>query len=305
MKTRKATKNDLVNNCLRTLKTMLEHGTTTIEAKSGYGLTTKDEIKCLEVIKILNKKQPINIIPTFLGAHAIPFEYREDVEEYVNLIVHEMIPIISQNKLAEFCDVFCENGVFNINQTKKILQKAKKCGLIAKLHADEFSSYGGAELAAEIGATSAAHLLFTSHKGIKALANKGVIAVLLPVAAFSLMKEKYANARKMIKASVPIAIGTDYNPSCWTENIQLAINFACYQMKMTTNEAISATTINAAHALKRGNIIGSLEVGKKGDVIILDIPNHKFLGYQMGVNLVDKVVKEGKLVVDQGTKIHD
>ncbi len=301
--TRKATREELVENCRKTLKVMLEHGTTTVEAKSGYGLTTADEIKCLEVMRLLNEKEPINIVPTFLGAHATPPEYQKNPQKYENLVINEMIPAVAKRKLAEFCDVFCEKGVFNIAQSKNILLNAKKYGLKPKLHADELTKIGGAELAAEMKAVSAAHLIFASDEGIRAMAKKGVIAVLLPSAALSLMNGRYADARKMMKLEVPVALGTDYNPSCWTENLQIVIALACHQMKMTPAEAISATTINAAHAIHRAHEVGSLEVGKKADIIVLNIPNHKFLGYRFGVNLIDKVFKEGKLVVDEGKKI--
>jgi len=303
--TRKATREELVENCLKTLKVMLEHGTTTVEAKSGYGLTTVDEIKCLEVIRLLNERQPIDIVPTFLGAHATPPEYQNKPQEYVNVVIDEMIPAVTKHKLAEFCDVFCEKGVFNITQSRNILLNAKKHGLKPKLHADELTRTGGAELAAEVKAVSAEHLIFASDEGIRAMGKKGVIAVLLPGAAFSLMTDRYADARKMIDIGAPIALGTDYNPSCWTETIQIAIALACRQMKMTPTEAISATTINAAHAVHRANDVGSIEAGKKADIIILNIPNHRFLGYRFGVNLVDKVFKEGRFVVDDGKKICD
>jgi imidazolonepropionase len=296
--TRKASRTELVESCKKTLKTMLEHGTTTVEAKSGYGLNMKDEIKCLEVIKTLNEKQPVEVVPTFLGAHAIPPEYKDNADDYVALIIEEMIPTIANRKLAEFCDVFCEKGVFGIEQSRKILLNGKKHGLKPKLHADELTNLGGTELAAEIGAVSAEHLLFASDKGIKMLAKKGVIAVLLPGAAFSLMVGRYADARKMIEFNVPVALGTDFNPSCWIENLQTIIALACYQMRMTAAEAIVATTINAAHAINRAKDVGSLEVGKKADVLVLDVPNHKFLGYHYGVNLIDKVLKNGKLVVE-------
>lgn len=296
--TRKASRTELVESCKKTLKTMLEHGTTTMEAKSGYGLNMEDEIKCLEVMKILNEKQPVEVVPTFLGAHAIPPEYKDNADDYVALIVEEMIPTIANRKLAEFCDVFCEKGVFGIEQSRKILLSGKKHGLKPKLHADELTNLGGAELAAEIGAVSAEHLLFSSDKGIKMLAEKGVVAVLLPGAAFSLMVGRYADARKMIEFNVPVALGTDFNPSCRIENLQTIIALACYQMRMTPAEAIVASTINAAHAINRSQEVGSLEVGKKADVLVLDIPNHRFLGYRYGVNLIDKVLKNGEPVVE-------
>jgi imidazolonepropionase len=206
---------------------------------------------------------------------------------------------VTEKGLAEFCDVFCEKGVFSLEQTRRILAAGKNHGLKPKVHADEMSLVGGAELAADIGTTSADHLLFSSDEGIKAMADKGVVAVLLPAAAFSLMGGRYADARKMIDFGVPVALGTDFNPSCWVENQQLIIAFACHFMRLTAAEAITAATINAAHAVGRASEVGSLEVGKKADVIVLDVPNHKFLGYRFGVNLVDKVVKNGRMVVDR------
>jgi imidazolonepropionase len=298
--TRKASEERLVENCKRTLDIMLKHGTTTVEAKSGYGLTPKDEVKCLEVIRRLNEEHPVTIVPTFLGAHAVPPEYKNNADEYVKLITDEMTPAVANQRLAEFCDVFCEKGVFNREQSRQILLKGKEYGLEPKLHADEMTPFGGAELAAEVEAVSAEHLLFASNEGLKAMAEKHVVAVLLPAAAFSLMLGKYANARKMIEIGVAVALGTDFNPSCWVENQQTIIALACRQMKMTPAETITATTINAAHAINRAHEIGSLEPGKKADIIILNIPNHKFLGYRFGVNLIDKVTKRGKLVVEEG-----
>lgn len=302
--TRKASKEKLVEDCRKTLNIMLEHGTTTVEAKSGYGLTVKDEIKCLEVMGILNETHPIDIVPTFLGAHAIPQEYKDNTDEYVSLILNQMIPAVATRKLAEFCDVFCEKGVFNLEQSRKILLGGKKHGLIPKIHADEMTMLGGAELAAEIQAISASHLLFASDEGIKALVRKGVIAVLLPGASFTLMAGRYANARRMIQEGLSVALGTDYNPSCWTENQQVTVALACHQMKMTSAEAITAATINAAHAIGRAGEVGSLETGKNADIIILDVPNHRFLGYRFGVNLIDKAIKSGKLVVDEGRLVN-
>jgi len=297
--TRKASAEKLVDFGLKTLDVMLEHGTTTAEAKSGYGLITKDELKILEAIKRLDQLHAVDIVPTFLGAHAIPPEFHSSPLNYVNLVIEEMIPKVAEKGLAEFCDVFCEKGVFNLEQTRRILVAGKNYGLKPKVHADEMGLLGGAELAADIGATSADHLLFSSDEGIKAMADKGVVAVLLPAAAFSLMGGRYADARKMIDFGVPVALGTDFNPSCWVENQQLVIAFACHFMRLTAAEAITAATINAAHAIGRASEVGSLEVGKKADVIVLDVPNHKFLGYRFGVNLVDKVIKNGRLVVDK------
>jgi len=297
--TRRTSVERLVDFGFKTLDIMLEHGTTTIEAKSGYGLTVKDELKILKVIKRLNQLHAVDIVPTFLGAHAVPPEYRNCVQGYVDLVVKEMIPQVTAQKLAEFCDVFCERGVFSLEQSRRVLVAGKNHGLKLKVHADEISTLGGAELAADVEAISAEHLLFSSDKGIRAMASKGVIAVLLPAAAFSLMSVRYVDARKAISFGVPVALGTDFNPNCWIENQQLVIAFACHFMKLAPAEAITAATINAAHAIGRADEVGSLEVGKKADVIILDVPNHKFLGYRFGVNLVDKVIKDGRLVFDR------
>ncbi len=297
--TRKADTQKLVDFGLKTLDVMLEHGTTTVEAKSGYGLTTRDELKLLEVMKCLDRLHSVDVVSTFLGAHAVPQEFRGNTQEYVGLVLDEMIPKVAEKGLAEFCDVFCEKGVFNLEQTMLILAAGKKAGLKPKVHADEMTRLGGAELAADIGAVSADHLLFASAEGIKAMGRRGVIAVLLPAAAFSLMNGRFADARLMIDCGVPVALGTDFNPSCFVENQQLTMGFACHFMKLTPAEAITAATINAAHAVGRANEIGSLEVGKKADMAILDVPNHKFIGYRFGVNLVDKVIKNGRLVIDQ------
>ncbi len=298
--TRKASKGQLVEAGKKTLDIMLKHGTTTVEAKSGYGLTTKDEIKCLEAAKELNKTHPVDVVPTFLGAHAVPPEYKGKTSDYVGLVVEEMIPKVAAKGLAKFCDVFCERGVFDIEQSRRVLQTGRRYALKPKVHADELTSFGGAELAAETRAVSAEHLLFASERGLKAMAKERVVAVLLPAASFSLMAGKYADAQRMIQLGVPVALGTDFNPSCWTENMQMAISFACREMHLTPAEAIIAATINAAHAVGCAQEVGSLESGKKADIVILDVPSHKFLGYRFGVNLVDKVVKEGKLVVDNG-----
>ncbi len=297
--TRKASAEKLVNYGTETLDAMLEHGTTTVEAKSGYGLTTRDEIKILEVIQRLNRLHSVDVVPTFLGAHAVPSEFSNNPSGYVDLIIEEMIPKVTEKGLAEFCDVFCEKGAFSLEQSRRILNAGRNSGLKSKLHADEMTTLGGAELAAGICAVSAEHLLFSSNKGIKAMAEKNVIATLLPAAAFSLMNGRYADARVMINLGVPVALGTDFNPNCWVESQQLVIAFACHSMKLTPAEGITATTINAAHAISRAGEVGSLEVDKKADIIVLDVPNHKFLGYRFGVNLIDKVIKNGRIVIDK------
>jgi imidazolonepropionase len=297
--TRRARVEKLVENGTETLNAMLEHGTTTVEAKSGFGLTVRDELKILEAVDRLNQMHSVDLVPTFLGAHVVPPEFANNSEDYVSLVVNEMIPKVTEKGLAEFCDVFCEKGLFSLDQSRRVLLAGKHSGLKPKLHADALSLQGGAELAASLGAVTADHLVFASDEGIKAMADKGVIATLLPATVFSLMDGHYADARAMINQGLPLALGTGFSPNCWMENQQLVIAFACNSMKLTLGEAITAVTINAAHAVSRANEIGSLEVGKKADIVILNAPNHKCLGYRFGVNLVDKVIKSGRLVVDK------
>ncbi len=284
---------------LERMDDMLAHGTTTVEVKSGYGLTTEDELKILEATRRLNQLHCMNVVSTFLGAHAVPIEFKNNTDEYVDLVVQEMIPAVAGQGLAEFCDVFCERGIFNLEQAKRVLTGGKKHGLKPKIHADQMSTLGGAEIAADVGAVSADHLNFASAEGIRVMAEKGVVAVLLPAATCSLMMNRYADARLMIDSGVPVALGTDFNAGCWMENQQLVIAMACHFMRMTPAETITAATINAAHAVCRAGEVGSLEVGKRADVSILDAPNHKFLGYSFGVNLVEKVIANGRLVVDR------
>ncbi|MGD0029157.1 MAG: imidazolonepropionase [Candidatus Bathyarchaeia archaeon] len=297
--TRKASVDRLAAEGLAKLDAMLEHGTTTVEAKSGYGLTTKDELKILDAIRRTNQLHTVDVVPTFLGAHAVPPEYKGNTHGYVNLIIEEMLPRVTEKALAEFCDVFCERNVFSLEQSRKILSAAKSYGLKSKVHADEMSMLGGAGLAADIEAISAEHLIFSSEENLKAMAAKNVVAVLLPAAALSLMMGKYADARFMIECGVPVALGTDFNPNCLTESMQLVIALGCYIMRLTPSEAVTAATINAAHAIGKANEVGSLEVGKKADAVILNAANHKFLGYHFGTNLVDKVVKNGRIAVDK------
>jgi imidazolonepropionase len=297
--TRKASIEKLVLNGKKILDQMLAHGTTTIETKSGYGLTTESEIKILKTVKTLNTEHCIDIIPTFLGAHAIPVEYQNNPEDYVDLIVTEMIPVIVKENLAEFCDVFCEEGIFSIEQTRKILQAAKRYGLQPQIHVDEIIDTNGALLAAEIMAVQAAHLLKSNEDGFKAMAEANVIATLLPGTPFCLMLDTYAPARRMIDLGVPIALATDLNPNCWTSSMQMIMTLACYNMRLSPAEALTASTINSACAIQRQDEIGSIEVGKKADLIIFDVPNHQFLSYQFGVNLVSEVIKNGRIVVNK------
>lgn len=290
--TRKANQADLLKQSRLRLDNMLLHGTTTCEAKSGYGLNTETELKILKTNHKLNETHPIDIISTFLGAHAVPNEYK--IDEYVDIVVNEMLPKVKE--YAKYCDVFCEKGVFTPQQSKVILENGKDYGLIPKIHADEIVDTGGAKLAAELDAISADHLLMSNDKGIKDMAKKGVIGVMLPGTPFSLMMKDYAPARKIIDLGVPIALATDLNPNCWIENMQFIIQLACLNMKMTPAEAITASTFNAACAIGLNKTIGSVESGKQADLIILDIPNHKFLPYHYGINLVETVIKKGFII---------
>jgi len=290
--TRKAKDADLLSQARSRLDNMLRLGTTTCEAKSGYGLDTKTELRILKITKKLDDIHPIDIVGTFLGAHAIPKDKKTN--EYVDIVINEMMP--NAKGLAKFCDVFCEKGVFTPAQSKRILETGKKYGLIPKIHADEIVDTGGAALAAEIGAISADHLLMSNIDGLKQMAKKGVIGVMLPGTPFSLMMKDYADARKMINFGIPLALATDLNPNCWIENMQFIIQLACVNMKMTPAEAICAATFNAACSVGLNNNIGSLEKGKQADIIILDIPNHKFLPYHYGINLVETVIKKGVII---------
>ncbi|MHA1987385.1 MAG: imidazolonepropionase [Promethearchaeota archaeon] len=297
--TRKASIEKLVLNGKKILDQMLSYGTTTIETKSGYGLTTESEIKLLKAVKTLNSEHCIDIIPTFLGAHAIPMEYQNNPEGYVDLLITEMIPAIVEENLAEFCDVFCEEGIFSIEQTRKILHTAKRYGLQPQIHVDEIIDTNGAMLAAEIIAVQAGHLLKSNEDGLKAMAEANVIATLLPGTPFCLMLDTYAPARKMIDLGVPIALATDLNPNCWTSSMQMIITLACYNMRLSPAEALTASTINSACAIQRQDEIGSIEVGKKADLTIFDVPNYQFLPYQFGVNLVSEVIKNGRIVISK------
>lgn len=298
-----ATEEALIAQSKERLDTFLRHGVTTIEAKSGYGLTLEHERKQLQVAAYLNQTHPISIVSTFMGAHAVPKEFKEDSDQFVDILVNEMIPAIASEKLARFNDVFCEKGVFTPAQSKRILEAGKKYGLIPKIHADEIVSYGGAELAAEVGAISADHLLKASNEGIEKMSAADVVGVLLPATAFFLM-ESPANARKMIEAGMAVALSTDRNPgSSPTESMPFVMNLACLTMGMTPKEVITASTMNAASAIGEEQRVGSLEVGKQADLVFWNAPNYTYLQYHIGVNMVDKVFKEGKLVVNNGVVI--
>jgi imidazolonepropionase len=298
--TRVASKEQLLQICRKRCENLLRHGTTTVEAKSGYGLTLEDEIKSLEIIKQLDDQGPLSLVPTFLGAHAVPPEFENMTGKYVDQLCAEWIPEVARRKLAKFCDVFCEKGVFEVEDSRRILESGKKVGLLPKIHADEFYPLGGAELAAEVGAVSADHLLYASAAGLEQMKRAGVIAVLLPAASLTLMQDRFADARKMIADGVAVALGSDLSPSCWLENHQLVVALACYKLRMTPAEAIIASTINAAHAIRKAHEIGSIEVGKRADLLVLNAPDFRFLGYRFGTNIVDMVVKDGKMVVENG-----
>ncbi len=298
--TREATKEELTEVGWQRLCSMLSFGVTTVEGKSGYGLDAATEIKQLETMAELNRTHVVEIVPTFMGAHATPPEYKGRTDEFVEYLLHQVLPIVAKSKLAEFCDIFCEKGVFSVDQSHKLLTAAQRLGMRAKVHADEIVSFGGAELASEIGAVSAEHLLHASDEGIRRMSEAGVIAVLLPATAFCL-REPYARARFMIDHGVPVALATDFNPgSCFTESIPLVIALAALYMQMSPAEIVTALTINAAAAVGRADLIGSLEVGKQADCIVLSHPSHLYLPYHAGVNCVETVVKHGQIVHDIG-----
>lgn len=300
--TRNATKEQLKEKANKSLREMLVHGTTTVEAKSGYGLDFDTEVKCLQAALELNNEQPVDIVSTYMGAHAIPPEFKGNTQSYMDFMFEKVMPYVADNKLAEFVDIFCEEGVFSPEESKLIMQKAITLGFKLKIHADEIVPLQGAELAAEMNAASADHLLAASDKGIKDMAKAGVTAVVLPGTSFYLMLGKYAQARKMIDEGVRVAIATDYNPGTNpTESLQTIMSFACFGMKLTPEEIIKAMTLNAAYAIDRQHEIGSLEKGKRADLVIFDAPNVDYIVYHYGINHVDKVIKNGKVVVENRT----
>ncbi|MGE7674903.1 imidazolonepropionase [Lysinibacillus sp. NPDC094403] len=298
--TRETSFDDLYRKTMNHLDVFLKHGVTTVEAKSGYGLDWETEKKQLEVAKELQATHDIDVVSTFMGAHAVPRDYKGREDEFVDVVIHDMLPKVAELKLAEFNDVFCEKGVFTPEQSRRILEAGKALGLTPKIHADEIEPYKGAELAAEVGAISAEHLLVASDEGIEKMAEAGTIAVLLPGTAFFL-RAPFARGRLMIDEGVPVAISTDFNPgSSPTMSLPFIMNLACMHMGMTLEEVLTATTINAAYALNRGHQIGSLEAGKQADVIILDVANYKQLQYFYGMNHTNTVIKNGRVVVQDG-----
>ncbi|SFS54959.1 imidazolonepropionase [Paenibacillus sp. BC26] len=296
--TRASSEQQLYDKAYRSLDIMLMQGVTTVEAKSGYGLTLDDELKQLRTAKRLNEIHPIDVVSTFMGAHAVPPEYKGRTHDYVDLVC-DMLAEVAQQGLAEFCDVFCEHGVFTVEQSRRILLEGRGLGLLPKIHADEIESLGGTELAGEVGAISAEHLLAASDEGLRMLASNGVIPVLLPGTSFNLGLNKHARARDMIdRFNLPVSLSTDYNPgSCPTESIQLVIMLASLNLKMTPEEILTACTINAANAIGRGNQIGSIEVGKHADLTLFDAPNLAYLPYHFGINHTYGVIKNGNVAV--------
>jgi len=295
---RQADEGTLYNNGIRFLNRMLKSGTTTAEAKSGYGLSTESEVKSLEVIQRLDKNHPIDLVPTFLGAHEFPDEYRSDREGYVRLLIEEMIPLVAKRNLAKYCDIFTEAGVFDIDQSRRIMSAAKQNGFELKFHADELKSVGGAKLAAELGAVSADHLVYASDNGIAAMAKAKTIAVFLPSTTFFLGHKEYAPARKMLTAGVPVALATDFNPgsSCNT-SLQATMTIAAIYLKMTPEEILNAVTYNSACAIGMQEKVGSLQTGKLADFVLWDAENYKQLPYFFAQNPVTSVFKRGQKVV--------
>jgi len=295
--TRNASLKDLVKAGKRYAEWFLRNGTTTVEAKSGYGLTIEDELKILRAIKRLNEDTPLNYVSTFLGAHDIPSEYKTRRQTYVNLVINEMLPRVVEERLAEYCDVFCEQDVFTTDEAWKILSAARCHGLGLRVHADQLSLSGGAKLAAELNAATADHLEHTDMMGIVALKGASVQPVLLPGSVYALGSKHYPAAREMIDAGLAVVIATDFNPgSSPTPSIPMALSVACTQMKMTPSEAITAATINAAYSLGRGDEIGSLEKGKRADFVIHDCEDYRELAYFFGIEHASEVFVAGKLV---------
>ncbi|WP_312091339.1 imidazolonepropionase [Aminipila sp.] len=294
--TRQASFEELYNKSFDFLDEMMALGVTTCEAKSGYGLDMENEIKMLQAVKALEQNHPMDMVSTFMGAHAIPDEYKDKADAFIDMLCEEVIPEVERQQLAEFADVFCEDSVFNVAQSKKYLESAKAHGLGLKIHADEIEEIGGSELAGEMGAISAEHLIAIGEKGMAAMAKAGTTAMLLPATSFYLGKT-FAPARRMIELNIPVAIASDFNPgSCPSLNLQFAINLGYLRYKMTPEEILTAVTINPACAIGRGDKVGTLEAGKQADLVIWDAPNMEMLCYRFGSNLAMQVIKKGSLV---------
>lgn len=293
--TRASSFDELYNRSYDRLNEMFDMGVTTVEGKSGYGLNLPSELIQLRVMSSLDQEHPIDIVSTFLGAHAVPPEYAGRTDDYIDFLITEALPNVRAEHTVTFCDVFCEKGVFSLEQSERLLKAARTHRFKLKLHADEMVSFGGAELAARLKAVSADHLLHVSDEGIRRLAAGRVIATLLPLTAFSL-DEPYARGREMIDAGCAVALASDLNPgSCFSASIPMLFALACIHMKMTPEEAVTALTINGAAAVNRADRIGSIDVGKKADMILLQYPSYKFLPYHVGMNIVDTVIKDGRI----------
>jgi imidazolonepropionase len=295
-KTREATLEELVKSGRNRLDRMLEFGVTTVEGKSGYGLDKETELKQLRAMKELNRTHAVDVVSTFLGPHSVLPEYKDRERDFIDFLLHEVMPVVKEENLAEFADIFTEKNVFSIEDSRHYMTEAKKMGFQLKIHADEMAPLGGAELAAEMGAISAEHLLQSSDKGIADMAEAGVICDILPATAFCL-KEPYARARKMIDEGAAVAFGSDLNPgSCFTNSIPLMIALGCIYMNLSIEEVITALTINGAAAVDRADRIGSIEPGKQADIILLGCPSIDFLPYHTAINLVETVLKNGEIV---------
>lgn len=299
--TRQATEEELYAKAKASLDIMLSFGVTTAEAKSGYGLTLEDELKQLRVAHRLNREHPVDLVSTFMGAHVVPEEYKGRSGEFVRLVIEQMLPEVKRQGLAEFCDVFCEHGVFSVDESEQILLAAKELGFGLKIHADEIEPIGGAQLAGKLGCISAEHLIAASDEGLEAMRQAGVVAVCLPATSFNLRLTHHARARTMIEMGLAVALSTDYNPgSSPTEALQLVMTLGCLNLGMTPEEVLTAVTINAAHAIGRADTVGSLEAGKQADLVIFKAANLAYLPYHFGINHVHTVFKRGNVVVSTG-----
>ncbi len=299
--TRSASRDDLVAQTRPRLDAMLAHGTTTAECKTGYGLDVANELKMLAAIERLDAEHPIDLVPTFLGAHVVPAEFKGREGAYVTLVIQEMLPAVKEQgerfKSRVFCDVFCDEGAFTLEQTRRILTRAKDLGFGLRVHADEFANLGAARLAAELGAASADHLMVTRREEMREMARANVTAVLLPGTTFGLGKTDYADGRAFVEENVPVALGSDINPgTCWCESMPFILALACRYEKLTPAEAIGAATIDAAGSLGLADSIGSLEPGKLADVLIANVPDYRHLAYRFGANPIETVIKRGKPV---------
>ena len=294
--TRQATEEELAEKAAKALDEMMGFGVTTCEAKSGYGLSTDHELKELRVIRDLNERHPMDIVATFMGAHLVPAEYKANRAEYIRLVCEEMMPAVKEQGIAQFCDVFCEADTFSVEESRQVLEAGLKYGLRPKIHADEIEAIGGSQLAGELGAISAEHLIVCPPEGIESMAKGGVIACLLPATSFNL-GSTFAPARDMVKAGVPVAMATDFNPgSCPCLNLQFVINLGCLKYKLTPEEVLTAVTLNGAAAIDMADKVGSVEVGKQGDLVIWDAPDLDYICYRVGSNLADTVIKRGVIV---------